>query len=205
MDPDASIDPTKPDTWPRHCPKCRAELTKKRQCMGHSSRTGEHCMKTAVRGAKVCGTHGGSLKRTKAAAGERNARAEVERLNIQPREISYQDALLEELYRSASWVDYLGARVMAEGEDGLTQWGMTGRSPSALWSMLEDQRKHMVVVASACGKAGIEERRVQLAEQQGKLLAQVVAQIVTGLGHDLHDEAVQGVVRPALQLVRSAA
>lgn len=180
----------------------------RRRCSA-TNQSGEQCKKLAIPGGTVCYYHGGAAKQVRAAAERNLQKAEVERqierLGIKPREIGYQDALLEELWRSAGWVDYLEQRVQAEGAESLTQWGMGGRTASALWAMLEEERKRFVAVAVACGRAGIEERRVQLAEQQGKMLAQVVRQIVTGLGHDLHDEAVQSVVRPALQLVRSAA
>lgn len=180
-----------------------------RQCTAKSKQSGVRCKRPAVIGGTVCSIHGGKARQVQAAAQRRRdqdaAEREAKALNIQPREIGYQDALLEELYRSAGWVDYLEAKVQAEGDGALTQWGMGGRTASALWSMLEEERKRYVAVAVACGRAGIAERQIQIAEQQGKLLAQVISQIVTGLGHDLHDEAVQSVVRPALQLVRSAA
>lgn len=195
-----------PEQWT--CPKCGLTMHH-RKCHGHSKRTGKHCGDWAEEGAEVCRRHGARAPQVRAKTEQRKQAAEAERqvqaLGVKHREVAPDVALLEELQRSAGYVDLLDAIVEREGEDGLTQWGMGGRTASAFWQMLEDERRHLVATAAACIKAGIEERRVQLAEQQGKLLAQVVAQIVTGLGHDLHDEAVQGVVRPALQLVRSAA
>ena len=181
-----------------------------RYCGGKKRQGDGYCTRPAGWGTDHvgvgrCKLHGGSTASHTTQAKRVLAEQAIKALGVKPREVAPDVALLEELQRSAGYVDLLDAIVEREGEDGLTQWGMGGRTASAFWQMLEDERRHLVATAAACIKAGIEERRVQLAEQQGKMLAQVVAQIVTGLGHDLHDEAVQGVVRPALQLVRSAA
>jgi hypothetical protein len=234
MTADASIDPTDPSTWPSHCPKCGVALTKKRQCMGHSSRTGKHCGKTALRGARVCGTHGGSLSRTKLAAEDREAAAQAQRAAATyglPRQVEPHDALLEELHRTAGHVAWLGVLIAelehedsihpraggdvesdedrsSSGLSGLKQYhrdkNMLWEKPSVWVELYQHERTHLAKVAKTCIDAGIAERQVQLAESQGRLLADVVRQIVTGLGHDLQDERVREVVVPALQLVRAA-
>jgi hypothetical protein len=187
----------------------KGEFDDRFRCKATSKGTGERCRSRAVPGAEVCWKHGGAAKQVREAGQKRKQRGEaerqVERLGVKRRDLAPDAALLEELQRSVGYVDLLEAIVEREGEDGLTQWGMSGRTASAFWAMLEDQRKHLVATAAACIKAGIEERRVQLAEQQGRLMAEVIRTIVTGLGHDLQDDAVQRVVRPALQLMRSAA
>lgn len=183
-------------------------MDESRRCTAKSKQSGERCKRAAIVGGTVCAMHGGKIPNVRAAAEKRRQRDEaekqVERLGVKRRDLAPDAALLEELQRSVGYVDLLEAIVEREGEDGLTQWGMGGRTASAFWAMLEDQRRHLVATAGACIKAGIEERRVQLAEQQGRLMAEVIRTIVTGLGHDLQDDAVQRVVRPALQLMRSA-
>lgn len=187
----------------------KGEFDDRYRCKAKSKSTGEQCRSRAVPGAEVCWKHGGAAKQVREAGEKRKQREaaerQIERLGVTLRDVAPDAALLEELQRTAGYVDLLSSLVEREGEDGLTQWGMGGRTASAFWSMLEDQRKHLVATAGACIKAGIEERRVRLAEQQGRLMAEVIRTIVTGLGHDLGDERVQQVVRPALAMVRNAA
>ena len=54
--------------------------------------------------------------------------------------------------------------------------------PASVWYVLyERERKHLVAVAAAALKAGVEERRVRLAEQQGNLVADVIRRILDAL------------------------
>lgn len=204
----STVDPTDAATWPAQCPDCRAALTRTRQCLGHKS-DGTHCTRVALRGQTKCSFHGGNSPQAKRKAQERIERAEAERqvaaLALTPRAIDPHDALLEEVQRTIAWVDLLESLVRRDGEDGITQWGMAGRTESAYWSMLVEQRKHLVATAKACVVAGIAERQVQIAEAHGRMLAEVVRTIVEGLGRDLDDPEVRQVVEPALRLVRPAA
>lgn len=210
-----SIDPLDADTWPDRCPdaRCGAELTVTRQCMGHvdDQKTGEfrHCGKPAMKGQTYCRSHGGAIPAAKKAAEKRvqqaAAKKELERLGIKPRLVEAADALLEEMSLSCGAVDLLAQLVDEEGREGLTQWGVNGRTESVYWSMLVEARKMKLAAAKACVAAKIADRQVQLAESQGRVLAEVVRQIVTGLGRDLADPEVRQVVEPALRLVPRAA
>lgn len=67
------------------------------------------------------------------------------------------------------------------GED----WGtrtVEKAAPSIWYELYTRERKHLVDVCTAALRAGVEERRVQLAEQQGHLLAQVIRAILHDLG-----------------------
>lgn len=171
-----------------------------RRCKAKSSRTGERCKKWALTDMTVCATHGGRSPRAKAGAEQR--RAEKEALKAVatfglPREINPRDALLEEVYRTAGAVDWLTAKVR-ELDPEAAVWGVTEEvykgsgeftgtdtthaAAANMWVQLwQKERKHLVDVSKAAISAGIEERRVKLAEQQGALLASVIKQILGDL------------------------
>lgn len=171
-----------------------------RRCKAKSSRTGERCKKWALTDMTVCATHGGRSPRAKAGAEQR--RAEKEALKAVatfglPREINPRDALLEEVYRTAGAVDWLTAKVR-ELDPEAAVWGVTEKATKTateyegvdtteaaaanMWVQLwQKERKHLVDVSKAAISAGIEERRVKLAEQQGALLAGVVKAILGDL------------------------
>jgi hypothetical protein len=71
-------------------------------------------------------------------------------------------------------------------------------SKQSIWiSMYQVERKHLADISTACLKAGIEERRVQLAEQQGQLIADVIRGVLSDLGLS-DDKRVPAVVRKHL-------
>lgn len=171
-----------------------------RRCKAKSSRTGDQCRKRPMRGQAVCGSHGGRSPIAKAAAErrlkEQEARAAVTMFGL-PREVDARDALLEEVYRTAGAVDWLTEKVRELAPDAAV-WGVTERTEKTatefegidtteaaavnIWIELwQKERKHLVDVSKAAIAAGIEERRVRLAEQQGALLASVIKQILGDL------------------------
>ena len=50
-----------------------------------------------------------------------------------------------------------------------------------LLELYECERRHLVAVTTAALSAGIEERRVQMAEQQGALVAGVISRALSGI------------------------
>lgn len=123
---------------------------------------------------------------------EQKARATVERLNLR-REIHPHEALLEEVYRCAGVVAWLDEVVQGLEADDMV-WGVTEEvSKSAtefpgtdtkstavlnVWVQFwQAERRQLVVVSKAALEAGIDERRVRLAESQGALLAAVIGRI----------------------------
>lgn len=111
-----------------------------------------------------------------------------------PREVAPDVALLEEVHRTAGHVAWLHDRVR-EFEDqndlvwgktkrktGGEDWGETEEAAPNIWLKLyQQERTHLVRVCSEAIRAGIEERRVKLAESQGALLVQVIRAILGDL------------------------
>lgn len=158
-------------------------------------------------GVGRCKLHGGTTPSHVAAGKVAMAERAVVTFGL-PREIDPRDALLEEVYRSAGAVDWLQQQVHKLEADQVV-WGkaeevdkQAGEFPGVdtthkaavnVWvELLNRERKHLVDVCKAAIAAGLEERRVRLAEQQGAMLASVIKNILGDL--DLTPEQ-QGRVR----------
>lgn len=177
---------------PMPCDQCGEPHTR---CSAHT-RKGKPCGQPAMSGQTVCKMHGGMAPQSLAAAErralERDAIKSLESFGV-PVVVDPHTALLQELHRTAGAVQWLGA-IVADLEQSDISWGKTrdktggedaGTTHEAgrnVWVVLwQDERKHLTSVASACARAGIEERRVTLAEEQGRMLAGVIQRILTGL------------------------
>jgi hypothetical protein len=159
--------------------------------------------------------HGGKSPLALSAA-ERRKESRMALLAVEtfglPREVDAHTALLEELYRTVGAVEWLGA-VVADLERHDVVWGTTkikeggddrGTTEAAavnVWVQLwQAERKHLVAVSKACIDAGIEERRVRLAESQGAMLAGVMRAVLDAMFGALVDalgsyDAAVGVLR----------
>jgi hypothetical protein len=168
-------------------------------------RRGEGAGKTCTRpagwgtdhvGTGRCKLHGGKTPSHQQAGQKALAERAVATFGL-PREIDPRDALLEEVYRTAGAVDWLHQQVQALQVDDVV-WGVTeevvkdsGEFPGIdttqaakvnVWVQLwQQERAHLVRVAKEAINAGIEERRVRIAEQQGALLAGVIKAILGDL------------------------
>ena len=115
-----------------------------------------------------------------------------------PVDIDPAEALLQEVHHTAGHVAWLREQVAAISPEALV-WGRTktrqGRGPDGpvdvtdegaelnVWLQLyQQERKHLVAVCSAALSAGVEERRVRLAESQGATLAGVIRAVLDDLG-----------------------
>lgn len=153
-----------------------------------------------------CRLHGGNTPSGVKEGARLRAEAEVVTYGL-PREIDPQDALVEELYRTAGHVAYL-AMVIGELEQSeLKQYASAGVDRALVWEkpsvwleLYQRERKHFAQIAKTCIDVGIEERRVQIAEQQGQLIAQVLRGVLADLGVADHPDAPE-VVRRHLTLV----
>lgn len=173
----------------------------KPKCAAISKRSGGRCQKSPCVGLDKCATHCGlsKAKREEAArrflAGQAAVKAVV--TYGLPRDISPTEALLEEVRFTAGHVAWLREKVRELEADDLI-WGVTERvektatefagtdttSAATANTWLElyyRERKHLVDVTKAAIGAGIEERRVKIAEQQGALLVQLIRGILADL------------------------
>lgn len=178
------------------------------KCNGHN-RSGAPCRNAAGFGTDHvgygnCKFHGGASPAGKKHAERLQAEAAVVTYGL-PREVDPHTALLEELHRTAGHVAWLHTLVAALETRDLKQYqhmeaGGTVERPAIWVELYARERKHLAEVAKACISAGIEERRVQLAEQQGALIARVLDGVLTELGVRDRPE-VPDVVRRHLTLV----
>ncbi|WP_158279200.1 hypothetical protein [Kocuria rosea] len=118
-------------------------------------------------------------------------------------------ALLEEVQVTAGHVEWLRGEVQRLSPEQLT-WGTaqteTGIRPEGMvdvttkkaqapviYDLYLRERKHLAEVSALALRAGVQERQIQLAEQQAVLLAGAVTRTLAGLGlttaqHDLARE-----------------
>ena len=162
-------------------------------------------------GIGCCRKHGGNTPNGRKSARMETARRAVTTFGL-PVEVDPADALLQEVHRTAGHVAWLGEQVASIDPDALV-WGRTktvkGRSAQGLvdttdegaslnvWLQLyQAERKHLVQVCAAALAAGVEERRVKLAEQQGATLAGVIRAVLDDLGLSGEQQALVAEVVP---------
>ena len=166
-------------------------------------RNGEGCGAWAVKGATVCRMHGGSSPQARAAAARRvqeeKAAKAAQRL-AQPIETDPSQALLDLVSSAAGEVAYWRNRVdeiqdrdekrltsgltkITEGKDrgGVTTLRTVETVAAIEYRMWVDAQERLARYATAALRAGVEERRVRIAEDQGALVAQVIRRILDRL------------------------
>ena len=166
-------------------------------------RNGEGCGAWAVKGATVCRMHGGSSPQARAAAARRvqeeKAAKAAQRL-AQPIETDPSQALLDLVSSAAGEVAYWRARVdllqeqdekrltsgltkITEGKDrgGVTTLRTVETIAAIEYRMWTAAQDRLAQYATAALRAGVEERRVRIAEDQGALVAQVIRRILDRL------------------------
>ncbi|WP_162989241.1 HGGxSTG domain-containing protein [Glutamicibacter nicotianae] len=164
------------------------------------TRSGERCGSWPVTGATVCRMHGGSAPQVAANANARAQQQAVSNLlqNLgAPTEIDPGQALLDLIAAKNGEVLWLRAMVQSIEQDKLT-WGTADHESgigqqgpidkitkkaavNIWWEMLRKAEDQLAKYASEALRAGIEERRVRIAENQGNLIVGVIRRILDRL------------------------
>lgn len=151
-----------------------------------------------------CSKHGGSTELANRGAAMQRALQMAEVYGT-PEQVDPHTALLSELERTSGHVSWLFIKVqeVGSGESGESAlvgpvgqsgpskeggWHHASIEPSVWLNLYQKERAHLVSVANTCVRAGIEERRVRIAEAQGMMIAQAIKRIVTRLGVADHPE-----------------
>lgn len=178
-------------------------------CKAHNARTLRPCKAYPVPGGSVCVTHGGRTQATGAAVtrfrNEQTAEYAANMLGIVDYDITPTEALLQEVREAAANVAFLRARVQAlVGDRDIDDpnhpliWGQTSeKTVSAsqfpgtdeefaagvhVWfQMYQSERERMVRAAQMALRAGVEERRVRLAEMGADVIVGRIRQILNAL------------------------
>lgn len=194
---------------------------------GARTRSGTPCGKPPMAGATRCRLHGGASPQAQNAALERKAEAvagrELARLGVARRDIHPAEALIELVQFTAGEVDFWRRKVTEIEDETDLVWGRTSEvekstgelpgtdttreaKPHIAYVMLERASDRLASYAAAALKAGVEERRVRLAESQGALVAQAIRSILDQLNlTPAQLELVPTVVPAALRLIAGSA
>lgn len=127
-----------------------------------------------------CKFHGGTSRSLTIAANREAATEAVKVLGLSVK-IDPSRALLEELWRTAGTVEWLRNKIDEFGDDllYLTEHGF---KPRAFVDVYQAERRHLAKVASMALAAGVAERQVKIAEEQGALVALAIKAILADLG-----------------------
>lgn len=188
-----------------------------------TARSGEQCRRPSMKGGTVCASHGGKSPQAKAAAARRLAEQEAAkamRLFAAPVEIDPARALVELVQWTAGEVAYWReqVRALADEDPKALTWGVVREKvggedygttleskPNVAYLMLTDAQDRLAKYAAAALKAGVEERRVKLAEDQGELVARVIRSILDQLNLTSEQQArVPEVVPAQLRLLTAS-
>lgn len=185
------------------------------------TKNGRQCRNPAIPGGNVCRIHGGNAPQVRAKAQARLAEQQAQqqaRLLGARQDIHPAEALLELVQRTASEVAYWRERV-TQLDPQLLTWGITEQTTKTSPDGTETTSKHaaqahiayrlyidaanrLANYSTAALKAGIDERRIQLAEQQGSLVENAIRQILNALNLTPTQQAlIPTVVPAALRLI----
>jgi hypothetical protein len=134
-----------------------------------------------------------------------------------PIDVDPGTALLMEVRRSAGIVQWLGEVIAEftteldlaggarEARDAVQTLGEQGRAAAVWVDLYFRERKNLASVAKMALDAGVAERQVQLQEEQGRLLANVIQAILNDLNLTVEQRTiVPGVVRKHMLAIEAA-
>lgn len=156
------------------------------QCTA-TSRKGKRCRMPAIRGGTVCRMHGGSAPQVRAAANRRLALNTY--INAHP-QVDPHTTLLEEVRRTAGHVRALEA-ILSDLNDEQLVWGQTRevhapdgttrtlQAARNLWlELYQGERAHLLRACHTAVSCGVEQKRVEMEQQHGQLLADVIRRVL---------------------------
>lgn len=172
------------------------------ECTRMRRRAGVPCHAIALAGLDRCRIHAGEAVSTAKARGQANrmraAFAEIPASEY----VDPGDVLLWAVTVAARQVAWLRGLI---GDRLVAGASIDAEGVAVLVKLEQDERTAVTRAAKMALDAGIAERQVRLAERTAEQLVAVLRGVVTELGHDATDPAVQGVVRRHLALVAGAA
>lgn len=183
-------------------------------CNG-TTRAGKPCGNRPIIGGTVCRMHGGSAPAVKAKAAERTQQDAARRALIalgEPTPIDPAQALLNLIAWKHGEVIWLRDKVQAvknevlvwgatEHREGMAQEGPVSvttekAAANVWWTLLRQAEDQLSDYASKALRAGVEERRLRMAEQQGAMVSQVIRRILERLNLSDVQQDLIGVVVP---------
>lgn len=207
-----------------------SNLMDDRRCRAKSKGSGDRCKRAAIVGGTVCSTHGGKAPRTRAAAERRTAEAEVRQIlgtvDLEAPDEHPVETLLTLIRQKRAEVMWLRSVVRGFSEDQLI-WGLTehrtGLGPEGpvdvetrrteqniWWKLLREAENQLASWTTAAAKAGVDERRLQIAEAEALMIVRVLDTFINRLqlSPERHREArdiMAGVIREMDQLEQGSA
>lgn len=183
---------TNPDGTCRKCGQVHE------RCAAHVA--GRPCRRAPNEFLGVCNTHGGAsrmARRKQHEMGQRQELAAAARRFALRKDIDPASALLDLVHYQAGVVEFWREQVEKVPEDQLT-WGVLkkvdktgglwdeltqteGASVDLTYQLLREAQQDLASYASAAVKAGIDERRVRIVEQQGEVFGQAQRAILTAM------------------------
>lgn len=187
----------------------------KEKCSARSKQSGKRCGNYPVSGGTVCRMHGGKAPQVARKAAARRQQDAIRGLldNLgTPTPVDPGQALLELIAAKNGEVQWLRSVVKELERDALA-WGRadyeTGVGPlgpvdkytekaavSIWWEMLRKAEDQLASYSSQALRAGIEERRIRLAEGIGNQVATAVRRILDRLNLNAAQQSLVGTVVP---------
>lgn len=144
------------------------------RCSARSSRTGQPCRAWAVHGATVCVAHGGRAPQVRAAAERRISEGQVRKQLGIPLDVHPLEALLQAVHEAAGNVEMLRSLVADEANTTplYDAYGKPHTHP--VLAFYNEERDRLARFSKLALDAGVDERRVRLAEAMGRSMAKVI-------------------------------
>lgn len=184
------------------CPKCGQHHT---ACSKHRQTDGQPCGAPTIKGTQTCRKHAG--KKVETIRQEVAARRALAELDLD-QDANPLDELLTEVQRAAAAVRWLADKVNTleerEMTHGITRTvqhadgsrDVTAQAAINLWvRMWQDERDRLARVCKMTLDAGVDERRVRLAESQGRMIVDVIRATLSELQVEETEEVHQVVSR----------